>query len=232
RNTAIEKVDATAHGGHHGAMSLRAALINKQGTKAAEWELDNKVCDCCQTSVAITSNGPVVIYRDRSDEEVRDISIVRLVNGKWTEPKSIFPDQWKIDGCPVNGPRSAAVGNNLAIAWYTSPDKKAQVNIIFSDDGGTNFSKPIRVDEKNAIGRVDVEMPDEKTAIVSWMEGAVIKAAKVYKDGTKDSSVIIATSSESRSSGFPQMTKSGNNLYFAWSDDKNKTIKVARLSSY
>ncbi|MFN2457660.1 MAG: exo-alpha-sialidase [Chitinophagaceae bacterium] len=230
RNTVNEKIDAAHHDGHHGAMSLRAALINKQGIKSAEWELDNKVCDCCQTSVAITSNGPVVVYRDRSDKEIRDISIVRFVNGKWTEPKSIFPDQWKIAGCPVNGPRSAAVGNNLAIAWFSSPDKKSQVNIVFSDDGGANFSKPIRLDEKNAIGRVDVEMLDEKSAMVSWMEGALIRAARVYKDGMKDSSVIIASSSESRSSGFPQMTKSGNNLIFAWTDDKAKTIKVAKVS--
>jgi len=232
RNTVNEKSDTAAHhNGHHGAMSLRGAVINKQGTKSSEWELDSRVCDCCQTSVAITSNGPVVVYRDRSGEEIRDISIVRFVNGKWTKPKTIFPDQWKIAGCPVNGPRASADGNNLAIAWFTSPDKKAQVNVIFSDDGGENFNKPIRIDEETSIGRVDVEMLDEKSAMVSWMEGAVIKAAKVYKDGTKDSSITIATTSESRSSGFPQMTKSGNDLIFAWSDDKNKTIKISRLSN-
>jgi hypothetical protein len=112
-----------------------------------------------------------------------------------------------------------------------STAKNSQVNIVFSDDGGANFSKPIRLDEKNATGRVDVEMLDEKSAMVSWMEGAIIKAARVYKDGMKESSITIAATSESRSSGFPQMTKSGNDLIFAWSDDKNKTIKVARLSS-
>jgi hypothetical protein len=233
RNTVSEKADTAAHhdGAHKGAMSLRAAVINKQGTKTAEWELDNKVCDCCQTSAALTANGPVVVYRDRSDEEIRDISVVRFVNGKWTEPKTIFPDQWKIAGCPVNGPRASADGNNIAIAWFSSPDKKAQVNVIFSADGGENFNKPIRIDEATSIGRVDLEMLDEKSAMVSWMEGAMIKAAKVYKDGTKDSSVVIASSSESRSSGFPQMTKSGNKLIFAWSDDKNKTIKISRLSN-
>ena len=231
RNTVSEKVDTTAHHeGHNGAMSLRAAIVNKEGIKAAEWELDNRVCDCCQTSVALTANGPVVVYRDRSEEEIRDISIVRFVNGKWTEPKTIFPDQWKIAGCPVNGPRIAAEGNNLVIAWFSSPDKKAQANIIFSGDGGASFNKPIRIDEENALGRVDVVMLDEKSAMVSWMEGAVIKAVKVYKDGKKDGALIVASSSESRSSGFPQMTKSGNNLIFAWTDDKNKTIKVAKLS--
>ncbi|MEJ7823067.1 MAG: hypothetical protein WKF85_12140, partial [Chitinophagaceae bacterium] len=211
RNTVGEVKDTAAHhDSHNGAMSLRAAVINTQGTKTAEWELDNRVCDCCQTSTVLTANGPIVVYRDRSDKEIRDISIVRFVNGKWTEPKNIFPDQWEIKGCPVNGPRAAAEGNSLAIAWFSSPDKKAQVNIIFSEDGGANFNRPIRIDGDSAIGRVDVVVLDEESAMVSWMEGAVIKAVRVYKDGKKEKPVIIASSSESRSSGFPQMTKSGN----------------------
>lgn len=215
--------------GHHGEMTIRAAIVNKQGGKVSEWELDNKVCDCCQTSATHTSNGPIVVYRDRSDEEIRDISIVRFVKGAWTQPKTIFPDQWKITGCPVNGPRADAEGNTLAIAWFSSPDAKARVNIIFSADGGESFDKPIQVDEGNAIGRVDVVMLDEQSAMVSWMEGATIKAAKVYKDGRKDSSVNISSTSGSRSSGFPQMTKAGKNIIFAWTDDKNKTIKVAKV---
>ena len=216
--------------GHHGQMTIRGALVDKQGSKSGEWELDNRVCDCCQTSAAITANGPIVVYRDRSDEEIRDISIVRFVNRQWTSPKPVFSDNWKIDGCPVNGPRADAQGNNLAVAWFSSPDKKAQVNIVFSADGGATFSAPIRMDEGKGIGRVDVVMLDERSAMVSWMEGSVIKAARVYQDGKKEPSIIIASSSESRSSGFPQMTKSGSNLFFAWTDDKEKTVKIATLA--
>ncbi len=228
RKTAKEG-DAASHAGHHGEMTVRAAMINKDGSKTNDWELDGRVCDCCQTTAAITDNGPVVVYRDRSDDEIRDMSIVRFVNGEWTSPKTIFPDQWKIAGCPVNGPRADAIGNNLAIAWFSMPDKKNQVNIIFSEDGGETFKKPVRIDEGKSIGRVDMVMLDEKTAMVSWMEGSAIKAVKVHADGTKEPSVIIASSSESRSSGFPQMTKSGNKLFFAWTDEKDKTIKAASL---
>ncbi len=229
RNAAME--GAGGHDeGHHGQMTIRAAIVDRQGNKSSEWELDNRVCDCCQTSAAITATGPIVVYRDRSQEEIRDISIVRFVNGKWTTPMPIFSDNWKIEGCPVNGPKAVAQGNNLAVVWFSSPDKKAQVNIVFSKDGGATFNAPIRIDEGKGIGRVDVVMLDEKAAIVSWMESSTIKAAKVYTDGKKESSIIIAASSESRSSGFPQMTKSGNNLIFAWTDEKEKTIKVASIS--
>lgn len=231
RNASMEGMGGMDHhGGHHGAMSLRAAIIDTKGNKLNEWELDNKTCDCCQTSAAITSHGPIVIYRDRSDEEIRDMSIVRLIDGQWTEPKSIHHDNWKIAGCPVNGPRVVAQGNNIASAWFSAASDTSRVNVIFSQDGGATFGKPVRVDEGNAIGRVDIVMIDDRSAIVSWMEGTEIKAAKVFSDGTKESSISIGSTSESRSSGFPQMTLKGNQLLFAWTDDKEKTIKVASAS--
>ena len=231
RNTVMEGMkEMDHHEGHHGSMSLRAAIMDAKGTKINEWELDNKTCDCCQTSAAITTNGPVVVYRDRSDAEIRDMSIVRLLDGQWTEPKTIHNDNWKIAGCPVNGPRVVAEGNNLAVAWFSAASDTSHVNVIFSTDGGATFSKPIRVDEGSAIGRVDIVMIDNRSVMVSWMEGSMIKAAKVNVDGTKEPSMTIASSSESRSSGFPQMTKSGNHLIFAWTDDKEKNIKVASIS--
>ena len=73
-------------------------------------------------------------------------------------------------------------------------------------------------------------MLDSATAFVSWMEGSSIKAVKVYADGKKDSPITIASTSEARSSGFPQMTKSKNKIFFAWTDDKAKTIRVAVLN--
>ena len=227
RNTAMEGMDH--HEGHHGEMSVRAALLDKNGKKINEWELDKRVCDCCQTSAAITDNGPIVVYRDRSDEEVRDMSIVRLIDGQWTAPKSIHSDNWKIAGCPVNGPRVVAKGNIVAVAWFSMPKSESEVNVIFSKDGGATFSQPVRVDEGSAIGRVDVVMLDDVNAMVSWMEGATIKAMKVNINGTKETPIIIASSSDSRSSGFPQMTKSKDRLIFAWTDDKDKIIKTASL---
>ena len=227
RNTV--SVDSGSHDGHHGQMSIRGAILTKEGIKENEWELDNRVCDCCQTTVAITTTGPIVVYRDRSENEIRDMSIVRFVNGQWTTPKIIYADQWKIKGCPVNGPRADAIGNNVAIAWFAMKDDKGQVKIIFSSDGGNTFKTPVQIDEGNPIGRVDVVMLDEKTAMVSWMEGADIKAIKVSSDGTREKPIMIAASSNARSSGFPQMTKAGNKLIFALTDNKKKTIKLASL---
>ncbi len=231
RNTAMEGMEGMDHHeGHHGSMSLRAAIVDYSGKKIKEWELDNKTCDCCQTSAAITPNGPVVIYRDRSNDEIRDMSIVRLVNDEWTQPQAIHNDNWKIAGCPVNGPRSASKNNSLAIAWFSAASDATKVNIIFSDNAGESFGKAIRIDEGNSIGRVDIDLIDENTALVTWMEGAEIKIAKVKSDGAKEFSATLASSSKGRSSGFPQLAISGNHAIVAWTDDNEKTIKTAFIN--
>ncbi len=228
RKTANE-ASPGGHDGHHGEMTLRAALIDKNGNKVIEWELDDRICDCCQTTASVTGDGPIVVYRDRSNDEVRDMSIVRYVDGQWTSPKTIYADNWQIKACPVNGPRADAINNDLVIAWFSMENKKGQVKVVFSKDGGITFGQPIRIDEEKPIGRVDVVMRDSITAIVSWMEGSSIKAVEVHADGTKERSILIAPSSDRRSSGFPQMTLMNNKIIFAWTDDKSKSIKVAGM---
>jgi len=230
RNTVMEGMENhEGHDGHHGEMTLRAAVINPAGEKLQEWELDNRTCDCCQTSAAITDNGPIVVYRDRSSEEIRDMSVTRLVNGSWTAPQSIHADNWKIAGCPVNGPRMQARGNTVAVAWYSMPTEKSEVKVAFSKDGGATFGQPIQIDEGKAIGRVDLVMLDNERVVVTWMEGNVIKAARVDANGTRGDSFVVAASSESRSSGFPQLTASKQDLIFAWTNSDSKNIDLVRI---
>jgi len=230
RNTQ-EKVD-----GSRGAMTLRAAEVSAYGQVANETELDARTCDCCQTTAAITDNGPVVIYRDRSEEETRDISIVRQVDGKWTVPGSIYNDNWIIKGCPVNGPKAASLGNNLAVAWFTAAKDQPKVNLVFSNDGGISFDDPIQINDATALGRVDVLLLEKGIAIVSWMQmedkGAVLKAVKVDNFGNRGEPVLITRLESSRSTGFPQMELAGDKVYFAWTDvsETGSSIKSAYVS--
>jgi len=61
------------------SMTLRSAVITPEGRLIQEQEVDESVCDCCQTDMAMTANGPVAVYRDRSAEEVRDSTAVELL---------------------------------------------------------------------------------------------------------------------------------------------------------
>ena len=227
-----------SHGDGHpgnGAMNVRTARVLPTGAVIDDTLVDNKTCDCCQTSAAITPKGPIIVYRDRTDNEVRDIYISRRLDGSWTIPKSIHNDNWVINGCPVNGPKAAAHHNSLVVAWFTAANNIPKVNIIFSKDSGKSFDTPIQVDHGKPIGRVDVALLDDHNALVSWMEstenGADIKAIKVNSNGTKHEPIVVASLSAARSSGFPQMELVNDTVYFAWNDisDNQPVIKMSSI---
>lgn len=233
RNTKGGHDHGTEHG-HSGAMTLRTAEIDENGRLYEEAELDNRVCDCCQTDAAITANGPVVIYRDRSEEEIRDISIVRRVDGQWTAPQKIFDDHWKIAGCPVNGPAIAAHGESVAIAWFTAADTVSQVKVVLSNDAGATFGSPIRVDDGNPLGRVDIVHAENGRVIVSWLEnvadGGEIRLAKVDAQGKDGKSLTVAKTGASRRSGFPILERTGDRLLLAWTHaDSLTTVKTVSI---
>ena len=213
-------------------MMLVSGSLSPEGAPGPEKWLDQRVCDCCQTGVAVTSQGPVIAYRDRSADEIRDIWVVRLVNGGWTEPKPLHDDGWKIAACPVNGPQVAAEGRRVAIAWFTAARDTARVNVAFSDDAGETFGAPVRLDGGNPLGRVDVEMVDGG-ALVSWLENtgtaAEVRVRRVGADGAMGEPRVVATSTAERASGYPRMTRAGSTVYFAWTQPGERpVVRVAR----
>lgn len=204
------------------SMTLRYATIDANGNLSDEAELDERVCECCQTSAALTSDGPIAVYRDRSPTEVRDIYIVRQVNGSWTKPQPVFADNWEINGCPVNGPAVAADGARVAVAWFTGVANTPRVKIAFSQDAGATFSQPIQVDDGENVGRVDTLLLPDGSALVCWLggsvEGGAIKVRRVRSDGRVGPPTVIAQTNISRSSGFPRMARLGDQVHFAWTE--------------
>jgi hypothetical protein len=220
RHTKAGEPEAGGHG-HGGAMTLRTATFDPAGNLYDQAELDHRVCDCCQTDAALTSRGPVVVYRDRSEEEMRDIFVTRRIDGEWTTPQPVFSDNWRIAGCPVNGPAIDAVEETVAVAWFSdAAEAGAQVKVAFSRDAGATFSTPVRLDGGKPAGRVDVVLLEPRLALVTWLEnldrGAEIRAVKVTPGGTQGEPATLVETSESRRSGFPILTKSGEDLLLAW----------------
>ena len=219
---------------HRGAMTLRTAEFDENGRLWEEAELDNRICDCCQTDAVLTSRGPIVVYRDRSESEIRDISIVRKIAGEWTTPKSIFADNWEIAGCPVNGPAIAARGDTIAVAWYSGVIDQGRVSVVFSTDGGAHFEAPLPIDDGAPLGRVDVIWAAE-TAYVSWMEKqgekAVIRLAKVEDLHRITEKRTLTSLPAARQSGFPVLEKNGQNILLTWtaSDSAGTRIQTLQL---
>lgn len=224
-----------SHGHGAGAMTLRAGIFDNQGKTMDEWELDHRVCDCCQTSAAMTSKGPIIAFRDRSEEEIRDISVVRYADNKWTEPRAVHNDNWKIEGCPVNGPAITAADEQVAVTWFTMSNNVPQVKLAFSQDAGETFAAPVIVTEGKTMGRVGITTLASGDIVIGWMDNkgklAQVMAARYSPEGKLLNKIQVAEIQAARSTGFPSISASGNDIYLSWTQvGEANQVKTARVS--
>jgi hypothetical protein len=217
-----------------GDMSLRGAIFDRDLRPLAEDAIDLRVCECCPTAAAVTADGPIVAFRNRSPEDIRDIYVSRLVDGKWADPAAVHNDGWQLNGCPVNGPALSARGREVAIAWFTAPGDQGRAFVAFSQDAGKTFGAPIRADEAGSLGRVDVELLPDGSAVVSWIELADKRATfsirRVERSGQRSAPITVAPLGASRSSGYPRMAREVDELLFAWTGSDN-SLRVQTASA-
>lgn len=217
-------------------MALMYTTLDETGAAGAEIPIDNRICDCCQTDAALASDGPVVVYRDRSERERRDISITRWADGGWTPAQPVHMDGWIISACPVNGPAVAARDDRVAVAWFTGADDQPRVQVAFSSDGGASFGDPHRVDGGAPLGRVDLVMLPDGGVIVTWLEGGGAEGSRVFgrrvsADGPLEEATALVETSGERASGFPRMSLVGSDLYLAWTQPGEPSqVRMIRTS--
>ena len=235
--TALVWLDGREQGGGHehggGAMTLRTVTLSADGTRRGETVLDERTCDCCPTAAVATPSGLVVAYRDRSENEIRDIAVVRQVDGAWTDPAIPHADGWRIEGCPVNGPALAASGGRVALAWYTGGDS-TRVWTALSEDAGATWGERVRIDGGAPIGRVGVAMLADGSAAVSWLEGvgeaAELRVRRVGSDGSLRPAVTVATVDSGRASGIPRIVSLGDQALVAWTDPAAGIVRSAVMT--
>lgn len=215
-------------------MTIRAASVSSTGALSREALLDARTCDCCQTGTTATRSGRILVYRDRSAEEIRDIAIVRQTATGWTPSQKVHNDEWHYPGCPVNGPQAAAVGDTVVVAWFTGARDTAKVNIARSVDGGATFGPPLRVDDGDPIGRVDVILDDDANPVVVWLEQRTPTAAEVLARRIVGNSLgetrVLSRTSGARQSGFPRLVRHGNDVVAAWTSVNPLQVHLARFS--
>lgn len=211
----------SGHDGHGmGEMSLRSGAFGRDLAQIAELPVSLRVCECCPTSTAVTSDGPIAVFRNRTTEEIRDIYVSRLEQGKWTEPAPVHNDGWKMPACPVNGPVVSAQGRDVVVAWFTAKDAQLRSYVAFSSDGGRSFREPIRLDDASSLGRVDVHLLPDGSAVASYIEyadkRAEFRVKLIERNGATSPAVTVAAIASTRSSGYPRMALHGDELLFAW----------------
>ena len=238
RNTASGGHDAHA-ADHDGAMTLRAAVFDAELQRSQDAEIDARVCDCCQTAVAVTARGPLLVYRGRGADEVRDILATRFDAGSWRTPAPVHVDGWVMTACPVNGPDVAALGEAAVVAWYTEAAGAPEVRAAASGDAGDSFATPVALDSGGAVlGRVAVAL-DAQQAWILWQReedgGQSLWLSRRSPDlATEYERIEVAkVGGEGRGTGFPQLAVVDGVAFVAWTDVANgmpnlKGVRVVR----
>jgi hypothetical protein len=208
------------------AMTLRAAVFDSNGKKSSEWQLDQRTCDCCQTDAAITSKGPIVIYRDRDSKEIRDIYTSRYDGKAWTAGKAVAHDNWLMPACPVNGPAIAANKNSVWAAWYTAANDKPSIRLAHSTNNGENFQQVRTIASGAHIqGRVDLAV-DKNGAWLLWSEenqSQTLWLQHFDKNMNSTSKAIKISQLQGRGhgTGFARMQKTAKGVFIVWTDVAN-----------
>lgn len=202
---------------NHGPMTLRTAHMDGEGNLFRGKELNGRVCDCCQTDAALTSTGPVVVYRGRTDDEMRDIYLQRQVGGEWQPPVAVHEDNWRIAACPVNGPAVVARGTQVVVAWFTMADDRPRVMLASSSDGGAGFEPPIEAATGPIQGRVDLVWSASGELLLAWLGHGELWLAR-FDDHLEELDRRSLTAVDSgRISGFPRLAAlDDGDVLIAW----------------
>jgi hypothetical protein len=217
-----------------GEMAVRFAAFDTNWKQVADSEVKKRVCECCPTTAVVTPDGVVTAFRDRSANEIRDIHVSRLENGKWTPAVAVHNDNWEIFGCPVNGAMLSNSGRNLAAAWFTAKNDEGHAYAAFSSDAGRTWGTPIRLDDQSTQGRVDVEMLDDGSAVATWIEFAdqrsQIKLRRVDPSGARSPAVAVAGLADARASGYPRIARHEDELLLAWTESAGEGVQTVKTA--
>ncbi len=212
-------------------MTLRSATFDSGFSASGETRVDDLICDCCQTDVALTSLGPVAGYRDRTVDETRDIYLTRFVNGGWQAGKPVGDDNWEIPGCPVNGPVVQANGSQLAVAWFSAGNQQPKVQVAWSNDAGETLSAPVAVADGKLLGHVGAALLPSGDMAVTWLGNAGGGSAELHLRRVSSSvepgpDQVIAEAAGVAPFSVPQVVLVGESLLLAWTDTSGEDSLV------
>ena len=213
-------LDGRAMAKKGGKMMLRTAILDGNKIKD-ERVLDNDVCTCCPTSAAQLATGPMVIYRDRSPKEIRDIAFTRKTATGWSKPSTVHADNWFFPGCPVNGASLATRGGLVAVSRFTIANNKAQVILRLSKTGNLNAGQEIILDQNNPLGRCTTVCTQDTTYTI-WIahqrNQTTLQLAQVSHQGKLIQKTTLTKIEGTRSSGMPRAVISDGYLWVTWTD--------------
>ncbi len=141
----------------------------------------------------------------------------------------VYADHWHFAGCPVNGPHLDATQKRAVITWFTAAQDQPTVKLAFSDNGGANFSPPLRVDEGHAIGRAQAVLLPGPSPVAFWLERVSgttrLLAGTVHDDGMMETPIEVSRGSDL---GYPHAARAADAILVTWAEgDPVRRVHVA-----
>ena len=200
-------------------VQLMSRVVSADGQISETRLLDADTCTCCSTAMARTPSGLLAAYRGHNSRDIRDISLVRSVGSGWSEPHIPRPDDWHIEACPVNGPHLDAHENHTALIWFTAPQDQPAVKLAFSHDGGARFAPAVRLDTGKGVGRAQVVVLRDGSAVGIWLESegaaARLVARRIREDASMGATLELARGTNF---GYPHAARTAGGIVVTWSE--------------
>jgi YHS domain-containing protein len=208
-------------------------FASTEGTLGFQNEVvvDPKACECCRTAISCDDAGKItVVYRAITDS-IRDIAVSASVdNGKsFTTPVSFSHDEWKINGCPHNGPDIVSGSNINYAAWFTGGPSKG---VYYSELGNNNTTVLKKLIAANGRNIQLSLLPDGARVVVysenireadSLYSNIVIKRIENEKIFEK-----VITPGQAHAAYPVIKTFSFNNIVVAWTEHKRIYYKLLK----
>jgi hypothetical protein len=216
-----------------GHYHLMAALLYPDGRYSGEKMLDDNVCTCCPTAAVSLGNKMLIAYRDRTQDEIRDMNTIQITDTLNIEgPYSVHHDGWHINACPTNGPALAVRKGKVVVAWFTAANGP-HLLVETSSDGGKQFTSPKDVSASTAtLGHPAIAILPDQSSILAWIDSGApeskLLVRRLLSNGEFGPTVEIARGS---GFGYPSMRAQGNSALIAWMQSTNadSMLHLARI---
>ena len=224
------------------AMAQKSDLyFDTLGDAVAPRAVTPGVCYCCKTAIAFgPSNEIYLAWRHVYPGLLRDMAFTMSRDGGRTfaDPVRVSQDNWKIDGCPEDGPALAVDGRSrIHIVWPTvvtesGTQTKALFHAMSTD--GRSFSLRTRIPTEGQPNHPQLAVAPDGALVAVWDEsgGGLRRIARGR--GAVDAAGRVSftrTALGSDSGTYPKLVATPNGWLTAWTSGQSgaSVIRLARL---
>lgn len=230
-----------SHASHGASMSVRSVVIDADGRLSEDQEIDGNTCSCCWTALLRQPDGRhLAAWRDRSDQEIRDIAFAEHAAEGWKVRGLVHADNWQISACPVNGPGLTQQGARVLAAWSTMPNGTDLV--VKAKALGTD-TVPVRIEQgPKVLGRVS-SASFAGGFLLSWLGAddsadSVLRLVKLDTDLHEQFRTDVAHLPAGRGIGVPHLAALSDVAVLVWTEPADHSprpsqtrLRAARLQA-